>query len=111
MEEMNSRITDQMLDELITTSLHRQQVVEDISQDVMKELDSSTHRAWLRKWGRIAAFSFGIPMVLLTFGWLLYSFLSHQNKMSVYYLCLIIPVVVMIYVVKEILEKFSVERT
>ena len=58
MEEMNSRITDQMLDELITTSLHRQQIVEDISQDVMKELDSSTRRAWLRKWGRIAAFSF-----------------------------------------------------
>lgn len=110
MEQKNHELTEQMLDELITTSLHRQQVVEDIQHNVMKEIYRSARRAWWRKWGRIAAFSFGLPLVILVFGWLLYLFVSKQSDMSVYYLCLFIPIAVMFYYVYEALEKFSVEN-
>ena len=109
-QKNNNQLTEQMLDELITASLHRQQVVEDIQQDVMQELHRSARRAWWRKWGRVVAFSFGLPLIFLVFGWLLYSFVSQQGDMPAYYLCLLIPVAVMAYIAYQALEKFSLER-
>lgn len=106
----NNSITDQQLDDLICESFERQSIADEISVAVMKDLRRQTRRRQLRKWGRAAAFAFGLPLVLLLFGWLLWSFASQQGHSSLIYLCLVFPVAAMLYATWKAIENFSAER-
>ena len=68
----------------------------------------------------MVAFSFGLPMVMLVFGWLLWSIVSRgslQLQFTLFdsqislgnwvYLCLVFPVATMIYAFFRAIEKFS----
>lgn len=108
MEEKNVNLTEQQLDELIRQSFEREEIAREISVAVMKDLRRASRRAWLRRWGRAVAFSFGLPFVLLAFGWLLWPFLVEQVERGSYIgLCLVFPVATMIYVFFRAIGKFS----
>ena len=108
MEEKNVNLTEQQLDELIRQSFEREEIAREISVAVMKDLRRASRRAWLRRWGRAVAFSFGLPFVLLAFGWLLWPFLAEQVERGSYIgLCLAFPVATMIYVFFRAIGKFS----
>lgn len=60
-------LSEQELDKLIEATLEREMLMEQITTTVMSDVKRSARRAWLRKWARIAAFSFGLPLVMLSF--------------------------------------------
>lgn len=103
-------INDQQLDELISQTFERQQIVADISSAVMKDLRRQARRSQLRQWGRVAAFAFGLPFVLLLFGWLLWLFVSQQGQSSIVYICLVFPAAAMLYATWHAIRNFSTER-
>lgn len=118
--ETKKHLTEEGLDALIRQSFERKKIAEDISVSVMKELRHATRRRRLHQWTRMVAFSFGLPMVMLVFGWLLWSFVSRgslQLQFTLFdsqislgnwvYLCLVFPVVTMIYAFFRAIEKFS----
>lgn len=110
-EKMNTTpITDQQLDDLISQSFERQQIAADISSAVMKDLRRQTRRRQLRQWGRAAAFSFGLPLVFLLFGWLFWLFVNQQGQSSIVYICLVFPAAAMLYVAWHAIRNFSTEK-
>ena len=111
MNDMNANnpLTDQQLDDLISETFERQTIADDISVAVMKDLSRQARRRQLRQRGRAVAFAFGLPLVLLLFGWLLWSFVSQQGHSSLIYLCLVFPVAAMLYATWKAIENFSAE--
>ena len=118
--ETKNYLTEEGLDALIRQSFERKKMADDISASVMKELRRATRRRRLRQWARMVAFSFGLPMVALVFGWLLWSFVSRgsfQLQFTLFdsqislgnwsYLCLVFPVATMVYAFFRAIEKFS----
>lgn len=110
MDINNNPLTEQQLDDLILQTFERQQIAEDITVGVMKDLRRQTRRRQLRQWGRAAAFAFGLPLVLLLFGWLLWPFVSQQGSSSLIYLSLLFPVATMFYAAWKAIDIFSTEK-
>ena len=67
MEEMNELINEQEFDALITETLERQAMVDDLNHSVMKELNRAARREQWRKWGRVVSVAFGLPVLLALF--------------------------------------------
>lgn len=107
MNTNNNPLTDQQLDDLIQQTFERQHIADDISVSVMRQLRRQTRRRQLRQWGRAAAFAFGLPLVLLLFGWLLWPFVSQQGQSSIVYACLVFPAAAMLYSLWKAIENFS----
>lgn len=109
MEIRNENLTDEQLDALIRSTLGRRQMLDGMNVEIMKSLGHSSRRAWCRKWGRVVAFSFGLPFLLLLFGWLSWPFISEHRLSSPVCLCLIIPFLAMIYLSLRMIATFSAE--
>ena len=77
--ETKNYLTEEGLDALIRQSFERKEIAADISVSVMKELRRTARQRRLRQWARIVGFSFGLPMVMLVFGWLLWTFVSRGS--------------------------------
>lgn len=118
--ETKNYLTEEGLDALIRQSFERKKIAADISVSVMKELRRTARQRRLRQWARIVGFSFGLPMVMLVFGWLLWSIVSRESfelQFTMFdsqislgnwvYLCLVFPVATMIYAFFRAIEKFS----
>ena len=109
MEIRNDHLTDEQLDALIRSTFERRQALDGINAEIMKSLRRSSRRTWLCKWGRMVAFSFGLPFLFLLLGWLSWPFISEHGVSSPVYLCLIIPFVAMIYISMRMIASFSTE--
>ena len=113
--DTNKNLTDEQLDDLVRQSLIRQQMVDEINVSVMKQLRHTTRRRSFLRWGRIVAFAFGLPLLLLLFGWLLWSSVSQQdaqcftffNYQMSFYICLLFPVAAMLYATWRAIVNFS----
>ena len=113
--DTNKNMTDEQLDDLIRQTLRRQQMVNEVNISVIKQLRRTTRRRNLLRWGRIVAFSFGLPMLLLLFGWLLWSSFTQQdapqfsifNWQMSFYVCLLLPIAVMLYATWRAIVNFS----
>ena len=116
METNNKNLTDEQLDDLICQSFSRQQMVDEINVSVMKQLRHDSRHRNLLRWGKIAAFAFGLPLALFLFGWLLwwssvglqtdlqFSFFDGQWPV---FLCLVLPVCAMLYAAWQAIKNFS----
>ncbi len=60
-----TEMTDTSLDRLIADTLNRQELLKDLDNLIIADVRRRTRRAWLRRWARIVAFSFGLPLLLL----------------------------------------------
>ena len=113
--DINKNLTDEQLDDLILQSFRRQQTIDEINVSVMKQLRHTTRRRRLLQWGKIAVFSFGLPMMLLLFGWLLWSSVSQQDALQLYFFnsqisiftILLLPVAAMLYATWHAIYYFS----
>lgn len=109
MEIRNDHLTDDQLDALIRSTFERRQALDGMNAEIMKSLQRSSRRTWLCRWGRVVAFSFGLPFLFLLFVWLLWPFISEHGISSPVYLCLLIPLVAMIYLLMRMMAFFSTE--
>ena len=113
--DINNPFTDEQLDDLIRQSFHRQQMVEEVNVNVMKLLRRKERRHSLLRWGKFAAFAFGIPMLLVLFGWLLWSSIGQQHALnfSIFngqipiFICLLLPVATMLFFTWMAIINFS----
>ena len=117
-QDNNLHFTDEQFDELIRESFQRQQIIDDINVSVTRQLQHSARRRRMQHWGRIVAFAFGLPLLLLLFGWLLWStvcqehtaYLTIFNSQVPVYACLLLPVAAMLYVTWRAIRNFSPEE-
>ena len=113
--DINKTLTDEQLDELISQTFSRQQMVEEINVSVMKQLSRDSRRRNLLRWGRIVAFAFGLPLIVFLYGWLLWSSFSQQEAFRFsffdgklpFLVILLLPVVTMLYAAWQAIMKFS----
>ena len=110
MNTNNNPLTEQQLDDLIQQTFEHQHIADDISVSVMRQLRRQARRSQLWQWGRAAAFAFGLPLVLLLFGWLLWPFVSQQGNALPIYICLAFPVATMFYAAWKAIDNFSTEK-
>ena len=112
---INKNLNDEQLDDLIRQSFHRQQTIDEINVSVMKQLRRTSRRRILLQWAKIVAFAFGLPLLLLLFGWLLWLTFSQYDapQLSILnchptiYAILLLPVAAMLYVTWRAIEHFS----
>lgn len=113
--DINKYLTEEQLDDLIRQSFQRQQTIDDINVSVMKQLRHTTRRHRLMQLGKAVAFAFGLPMILLLFGWLLWSSISQHDALRFavfdyqvpFTICLIFPIVTMLLVFWKAIRNFS----
>lgn len=77
-------IDNRQIDALISESLERHEVLESIHREVMAEVRRSARRDSVRRWVRVAAFAFGIPLVMLSFGLGIYMLCAHVDMRQPY---------------------------
>jgi len=105
-------ISDDELDNLIADSLQRQDILEDINREVMGEIQRSTRRQTARRWARIAAFAFGLPLMLLCFGFGIYYICTNveMQKQPYIWLTIILPTITMLAFVGKAVKHFSISE-
>lgn len=104
------QIEEQELDQLITASFERQDVLDDISLHVMKDIRHSARRAALRRWVRLTAFAFGVPFVLGCFGYGVSFVYRHVAMQPAVVIGLILSVITMIAVAEKTIDEFPVRE-
>ena len=102
-------MSDKELDNLIMASLERQQTLEALNNVIISDVRRRARCEWLRRWGRIVVFSFGIPLLLLVFGIGIYvtATLSSPDWTRI---VLAIPTVTMLIMVGRKVRNFSITR-
>ena len=104
MEKMN----DQELDRLIRESVERQMLLSDINDRVMTEIRRSARCTLLRRWARVVAFAFVMPLLVFVFG-VLASMVAAED--SVYVIVSIaVAGVATVAGVLRIISDFSITR-
>lgn len=103
-------MNEQEFDALITTSLERQEVLEEISQVVMREVRHSSRRCQWRSWARLLAFSFGLPLVFLCFLFGIYNLYPYTEIHPYIIVCIVFPTITMILFMIKSIKIFSVKE-
>ncbi|MBQ9559400.1 MAG: hypothetical protein IJ762_03075 [Bacteroidaceae bacterium] len=100
-------MNDNELDRLITASIERRKMLENLNEVIVADIRRQARRAWIRRWGRIVAFSFGLPLVLIVFALSLRLLLAIPS-MGPARFCLLIPVATMLYFARRAMKDFSI---
>lgn len=103
-------MNEQELDALIIDALERQQVLEEINVKVMREVRHTTRRQQWRRWARLVAFAFGMPLLFLCFLFGIYSLYTHAETQPYIYACIILPSITMILFCINEINHFSVKE-
>jgi len=98
---------DKMLDKLIVDALQRRETLEVVNKDILREVRHRARLEWMKKWGRVVAFSFGLPLLLLVFAFGIYAAASSPSLGHFRYF-LLIPLLTMLYLVWREMKNFSI---
>lgn len=105
-----TEMTDTSLDRLIADTLHRQELLKDLDSLIIADVRRRSRRAWLRRWARIVAFSFGLPLVLLVSLAGAYVFIKEHGATPFTLSLMVCPVVALIFVSYRSIGDFSPEQ-
>lgn len=100
-------MSDKELDSLIMASLERRQTLEALNKVIISDIHRRARREWLRRWGRIVVFSFGLPLLLMVFGAGIY-IAATQSSPSWTRIVIAIPAVTMLVMVGHKVRNFSI---
>ena len=103
-------ISDEELDSLISTSLERQSILEEINKNVMNEVKHSARKESLRRYARVFAFAFGIPFVLFCFGFGIHIVLTHSNMPFYMWIALGLSTIAMLGFISKEVRDFSISK-
>lgn len=71
---------DSTIDELIQEVFERKEILQDIDSQVMNSIRRDARKAWVRRWGKAVAFSFGLPLLAVFLGIILYHFATLHDS-------------------------------
>ena len=102
-------MSDKELDNLIMASLERQQTLDALNNVIISDVRRRARREWLRRWGRIVVFSFGLPLLLLVFAAGIYVTATLPST-DWPRIVLVIPIVAMLAMAGHKVRNFSITR-
>lgn len=105
-----NEMTDNNIDALIRETLKRRELLTDLDRLIIADVQRKARRAWIRRWARIVAFSFGLPLVLLVFFACTYLYIKEQGTSTFMLIIMALPTVALLYSTHRALEKFSPEE-
>lgn len=109
-DEMDGLLSEQELDSLIFDAFERQDIVGGINKAVMHDIRRSVRRKWLRRWGRLAAFAFGVPLLLAVFLYFMIPFMLDSKDNHLVLACLCLPVITMFVGCWKVISDFSIDK-
>ena len=105
-----NEMTENNLDTLIRETLERRELLADLDHLIITDIRRQTRRAWMRRWARIVAFSFGLPMVLLVSFACTYLYIKEHGASTFTLVILSLPTLALIYSAHRALNTFSPEE-
>ncbi len=103
-------MSDDELDGLITASLERQELLEDVNREVMKEVRRSSRHETLRRWMRAIAFAFGLPALLLFYGIGIHYVCTHVEMNVFIWIALAVSTTAMLCILGKVVKNFSISK-
>lgn len=100
-------LNDKELDELIMATMERRAMLGALNSNIVKDVRRKARRERFRRWGRIVAFSFGLPLLLLLFGLGLWLLLTIPSVWPVRF-TLLLPVATVLYFAWRSMRDFSI---
>lgn len=102
-----NEMTDNNLDALIRETLDRRQLLADLDRLIITDVRRRERRAWLRRWARVVAFSFGLPLVLLIFFACAYIIINEHGATSLTLYVMPFPTLALFYAARYAVCQFS----
>lgn len=99
-------MTDQELDILLNESAKRQQPVADINAAVMRTVRRDLRIKLVRKWARLIAICFGLPLLFVLLVYILLTYLPDLS-MPIYITTLALPLITLVLFFGKGLHDFS----
>lgn len=100
-------MTDKELDLLFAESAQRHNAVEQINRQVMHMVRRDLRRKRLRKWARLLGISFGLPVAVVIYAYLLYAYmpqLPEQLRIAFF----VLPIATIAILLARKMRSFSV---
>lgn len=97
------------LDNLIAATLDRQHLIAELNRATLTDLRRTVRRRRMRRWARVVAFSFGVPLAVFVCAYLFITYVFPLFGTSVYALSLLFPLVSLIYGLQHVVRNFSTE--
>ena len=100
-------MTDKELDLLFAESAQRHNAVEQINRQVMHMVRRDLRRKRLRKWARLLGISFGLPVAVVIYAYLLYAYmpqLPEQLRIASF----VLPIATIAILLARKMRSFSV---
>jgi hypothetical protein len=110
-ETTSEWIDDKEFDKLISGSMERYELLEEVQHEVMNKVRSQTRREMVRKWMRMAAFAFGLPTTTFGFGAGIYALCTSANMHEPYIPVLITAsAIAMLMIIGRAVRNFSLSE-
>ena len=103
-------MNEQNLDSLIAATLDRQHLLEELNKATIADIRRQVRRRRMRRWARVVAFSFGLPLIVLACAYLLYIYVFPTMQNTVYVMVLLFPLLAIFYAVQRAIRNFSPEQ-
>ena len=102
-----NEMTDNNIDTLIRETLERRELLADLDRLIIADVRRQARRQWIRRWARVAAFSFGLPMVLLVFAACIYLYIECYEASTLTLYIMALPTLALIFSTHRFLKYFS----
>ena len=105
-----NEMTDNNIDTLIRETLERRELLADLDRLIIADVRRQVRREWIRRWARVAAFSFGLPIVLLVFAACMYLYIKHYGTSTFTLYIMALPTLAIIFSTHRFLKNFSLKE-
>ena len=102
-----NEMTDNNIDTLIRETLERRVLLADLDRLIIADVRRQTRREWIRRWARVAAFSFGLPIVLLVFAACMYLYIEQYGTSTFTLYIMALPILGLVFSTHRFLKNFS----
>ena len=105
-----NEMTDNNIDTLIRETLERRELLADLDCLIIADVRRQVRREWIRRWARVAAFSFGLPIVLLVFAACMYHYIKQYGTSTFTLYIMALPTLAIIFSTHRFLKNFSLKE-
>lgn len=103
-------MTDNSIDNLIRETIDRRELLADLDRLIIADVRRQARRARLRRWARVAVFSFGLPLVLIAWLACAYLYLKENAWTPQSFLVMLWPTLGLLFSTGYAINTFSPEN-
>ena len=95
---------------LISEVFQRRELLADLDRMIIADVRRQARRAWLRRWARVAIFSFGLPLALLVFFVCAYLYIKEYAWTPQSFFIMLWPTLALLFSTVYAIRTFSPEE-